>query len=63
MTKPIRVYMHVNDMPGAWSVLESQMNRMAEAGLLDIADRVILCTNGTSSNFDGAKAALAEFEM
>ena len=62
MTKPIRVYMHVNDMPGAWNVLEGQMNRMAESGLLDVAERVVLCTNGTPSNFDAAKTALSEFD-
>jgi hypothetical protein len=61
MTKPIRIYMHINDLPGAWAVLEEQINRMAESGLIDAAEQITLCANGKSEHFDGAKQALAEF--
>lgn len=61
MSKPIRVYMHINDLPGAWNVLEDQINRMAESGLLDAAERVILCTNGLPQSFEAVKQTLKEF--
>lgn len=61
MTRPIRIYMHVNDLPGAWTVLEEQLNRIEESGLLDAAEVLNMCINGKMENFEGVKQALSEY--
>ena len=62
MTKPIRVFMHLTDLPGAFDLLGEQMTRMSESGLLDAADKVILCSNGNPNSFTPAHHALHEFQ-
>jgi hypothetical protein len=60
MTKPIKIFMHLNDMPGAHELMSEQLTRLSESGLLDIAETVFMCTNGTESNFVGAQQVLAD---
>lgn len=62
MTKPIKVFMHVNDMPGAFELMSEQLTVANESGLLDAADEIFICTNGNIENFAGAKDVMAEFE-
>lgn len=54
----IKVYVHVNDLPGAFEVLSEQMTLASESGLLDAAEEVILCTNGNSASFVAAHEIL-----
>jgi hypothetical protein len=58
----IKVFVHLNDLPGATDVMSEQLTLASESGLLDAADEVILCTNGDESKFAGAKEVMAEFE-
>jgi hypothetical protein len=58
----IKVFMHINDLPGSTDLLSDQLTRANESGLLDAADEWILCTNGKEENFETAKQTLAEFE-
>jgi hypothetical protein len=60
MTKPIKIFMHLNDMPGAHELMSEQLTRLSESGLLDIAETVFMCTNGNESNFVGAQQVLAD---
>lgn len=53
MTKPIRIFYHLNDLPGAFDLMSEQLSRMEDAGLLDAAHKVMFCTNGTELNFRG----------
>lgn len=63
MTKPIRVFMHLNDMPGAFDLLGEQLSRMSESGLLDAAEKVILCSNGNPDSFLPAQQAIADYRQ
>lgn len=63
MTKPIKIFMHVNDLPGAFDLLGDQLTRMNESGLLDAATSVLLCSNGDPANFLPAQNALAQFRQ
>lgn len=54
----IKMFVHLNDMPGAFDVMSEQLTLASESGLLDAADEVILCTNGNPDNFDQAKAIM-----
>lgn len=63
MTKPIRVFMHLNDMPGAFDLLGEQLSRMSESGLLDVADKIILCSNGHPDSFMPAQQTIAEYRQ
>jgi hypothetical protein len=58
----IKVFVHLNDMPGAFDVMSEQLTLASESGLLDAAEEVILCTNGDESKFSAAKEIMAEFE-
>jgi len=62
MTKPIRVFMHLNDMPGAFDLLGEQLTRMSESGLLDAAEKVILCSNGNPDSFMPAQQAIGDYQ-
>jgi hypothetical protein len=61
MTKPIKVFVHLNDLPGAFDLMSEQLSRLSESGLMDIADRVFLCTNGNPDNFLPAQAVLSDY--
>lgn len=58
----IKVFVHLNDMPGAFELMSEQLTRASESGLLDAADEVFLCTNGNEASFAGAKEVMSEFE-
>ena len=58
----IKVFVHLNDLPGAFDVMSEQLTLASESGLLDAADEVVLCTNGKPESFNGAKEVLAEYE-
>jgi hypothetical protein len=58
----IKVFVHLNDLPGAFDLMSEQLTLASETGLLDAAEEVILCTNGNVNNFTGAKEVMAEFE-
>jgi hypothetical protein len=58
----IKVFVHLNDLPGAFELMSEQLTLASETGLLDAAEEVILCTNGNANNFAGAKEVMAEFE-
>jgi hypothetical protein len=47
----IKIFMHLNDMPGSHALMSEQLSRLSETGLLDQANRVFLCTNGKEENF------------
>ena len=54
----IKVFVHLNDMPGAFELMSEQMTLASESGLLDAAAEVVLCTNGNPASFDAAKEIL-----
>lgn len=56
-----KVFVHLNDLPGAFDLMSEQMTRLSESGLLDAAETVFLCTNGTETNFIPAHQALMEY--
>ena len=58
----IKVFVHLNDLPGAFDLMSEQLTLASETGLLDAAEEVILCTNGNVNNFASAKEVMAEFE-
>lgn len=58
----IKVFVHLNDLPGAFDLMSEQLTLASESGLLDTAEEVILCTNGNANNFTAAKEVMAEFE-
>ena len=58
----IKVFVHLNDLPGAFELMSEQLTLASESGLLDAAEEVILCTNGNAGNFTAAKEVMAEFE-
>lgn len=33
MTKPIKIFMHLNDLPGAFDLLGEQLTRLLDTGL------------------------------
>lgn len=57
----IKIFMHLNDLPGAHELMGEQLTRLSEIGLLDKADRVFLCTNGNEVNFVGAQQVMSEY--
>lgn len=61
MTKPIKIFMHLNDLPGAHELMSEQLTRLSEAGLLDETNTVFLCTNGVEASFKDAMSVLAEY--
>jgi hypothetical protein len=50
----IKVYVHLNDLPGAFELMSEQLTKASEAGLLEAADQVVLCTNGNPESFTAA---------
>ena len=54
----IKVFVHLNDLPGAFEVMSEQMTLASESGLLDAAEEVVLCTNGNPDSFTAAKEIL-----
>lgn len=54
----IKIYVHLNDLPGAFDLMSEQMTLASEVGLLDSAEQVVLCTNGRESSFAAAKEVL-----
>jgi hypothetical protein len=58
----IKVFVHLNDMPGAFELMSEQLTRASESGLLEAADQVVLCTNGNENSFAAAREVMAEFE-
>ena len=58
----IKVFVHLNDLPGAFELMSEQLTLASETGLLEAAEEVILCTNGNVDNFAAAKEVMAEFE-
>ncbi len=59
----IKIYVHLNDLPGAFDLMSEQMTLASETGLLDAADQVVLCTNGQESSFAAAKEILNPTEF
>jgi hypothetical protein len=57
----IKVFVHLNDLPGAFDVMSEQLTRMSESGLLETADQVFLCSNGKDDNFLPAQGAMIEY--
>jgi hypothetical protein len=57
----IKVFMHINDLPGSSELLSEQLTLASESGLLDAADEWILCCNGQEQNFVATIDALKEF--
>ena len=58
----IKVFVHLNDLPGAFEVMSEQMTLASESGLLDAAEEVVLCTNGNPDSFTVAKEILNKEE-
>jgi hypothetical protein len=50
----IKVYAHLNDLPGAFELMSEQLTLASEVGLLDAAAEVVLCTNGNPDSFKAA---------
>lgn len=61
MTTPIKIFMHLNDMPGAFDLMGEQLTRLSESGLWDAAETIFMCTNGIEDNFYPAQQTLAEY--
>ena len=59
----IKVFVHLNDLPGAFEVMSEQMTLASESGLLDAAEEVVLCTNGNPDSFTAAKEILNKEEF
>jgi hypothetical protein len=57
----IKLFIHLNDLPGAFDLMSEQLTRVSESGLLDAAETVFMCTNGNENNFLPAQDALREF--
>lgn len=57
----IKIFMHLNDLPGAHELMSEQLTRLSEHDLLDTADTVFMCTNGNELNFIEAQNVLAEY--
>jgi len=57
----IKVFMHLNDLPGAHELMSEQLTRLSESGLLETAETVFLCTNGDESKFRTAMEIMSEF--
>jgi hypothetical protein len=58
----IKIYVHLNDLPGAFELMSEQLTLVSEVGLLDAAAEVVLCTNGNPNSFDAAKQILNKEE-
>jgi hypothetical protein len=59
----IKVFVHLNDMPGAFEVMSEQLTLASESGLIDAAEEVVLCTNGNPGSFDAAKQIMNKEEF
>ena len=57
----IKMFMHLNNMPGAFDVMGELLTRASESGLLEAADTVFLCTNGNEEDFFPATRAMHDF--
>lgn len=55
----IKIFMHLNDLPGAHELMSEQLTRLSEHELLETAETVFLCTNGNELNFMEAQNVLA----
>lgn len=55
----IKIFMHLNDLPGAHELMSEQLTRLSEHELLETAETVFLCTNGNELNFIDAQNVLA----
>jgi len=55
----IKIFMHLNDLPGAHELMSEQLTRLSEHELLETAETVFLCTNGNELNFTDAQNVLA----
>jgi hypothetical protein len=61
MKQKIKIFMHLNDLPGAFDLMGDQLSRLSESGLLDVANQVLLCTNGNDNNFVPAIHAMNDY--
>lgn len=61
MTKPIKIFMHLNDLPGAFDLLGEQLTRLLDTGLLEQAHTVLMCSNGNPDNFLPAQGVMSEY--
>lgn len=57
----IKIFMHLNDLPGAHELMSEQLSRLSEHELLETAETVFMCTNGNELNFYDAQNVMSEY--